>query len=258
LILTFIDTHVHLTHEKYEIDRIEVIHRAIDHGIEQMLDIGTDIQTSQAALCIAQSHPEVYAAVGIHPHDASEIRENDWKTLASLIKESKVIAIGEVGLDYYYDFSPRDHQKDVFRKQLEIASEFQIPLIIHVREAMKDALDVIDSVSRSSWKGVFHCFGGNLEDVPKVLDRGFHVGFMGVITFKNFKGSDIVRAVPMDRLLVETDSPYMSPVPYRGKRNEPIYVKQVAEAISEIKNIPLREVAEKTTANAKSLFGLGD
>lgn len=233
-----------------------MIARAVESGVATMIDIGTDIQTSRFAIRTAQSSLHVFAAAGIHPHEALKVSESDWLLLESLLTESKVVALGEIGLDYFYDFSPPEVQKIVFKKQLEIALPRQLPVIIHVRESMKDALDVIDSVSRSSWRGVFHCYGGSLEDVPEVLERGFHVGFTGVVTFKNFAGQKIVRSVPLDRLLIETDAPYMTPVPYRGKRNEPVYVPHVAEAIAGIQGIPLEEIAERTTHNARELFGI--
>ncbi len=251
----FIDTHAHLMMSQFDGDMENVLQRARDVDVQKILNVGTDIQTSQTAVRQSQKFSEIYTAAGIHPHEVSKCMDEDWEHLNALLTEPKVLALGEIGLDYYYDYSPRDIQKEWFKKQLQLARELDLPVIVHSREAMEDTLSVIDEAGDSPWKGVFHCFGGTKEDVPEILKRGFHVSFTGVVTFKNFSEKDAVLAVPLERLLLETDAPFMTPVPHRGKRNEPVYIPIIAEWLAGFYNVPIKRIEEQTTKNAVGLFG---
>lgn len=253
--MRLIDTHAHLNMPEFDADRGEVVSRASLSGVERILDIGTDVPSSRKALALTQIHPSIYAAAGIHPHEASKASVADLDEIEFLLHESKVLALGEIGLDYHYNYSPRDVQQALFRKQIEIGLRAGKPMIIHVREAMQDALRILKETGPPRLKGVFHCFGGSLEDVPAVLEMGFYISFTGVITFRNFSRKDIVSAVPLNRILLETDSPYMTPVPMRGKRNEPSMLVHTAKHLSEILQIPEEELVSQTTANAVTLFG---
>jgi TatD DNase family protein len=254
--MRLIDTHAHLNMNAFSDDRDAVIRQAEEAGLIGILDVGTDVPSSEAALRLAETCPVVFAAAGIHPHEAAKASPEDFQKLAGLWSHPRIVAVGEIGLDYHYDFSPRDVQKKVFRRQLDAALQLGKPVIGHVREAMDDALAVIDSVSQESWTGVFHCFGGNADDARAVLKRGFLISFTGVVTFHNYNGRDVVRSVPADRLLLETDAPYMTPVPLRGKRNEPAFVGRTLEALAEMRGEDPQILAETTTANAIRLFGL--
>jgi TatD DNase family protein len=252
--MILIDTHAHLNMDVFDKDRRAVIQRAEDADVKTVIDIGTDLDTSRKALELSQKHDSVYAAVGIHPHDSVKMNSDDLTELEKLLTQPRVIALGEIGLDYHYSFSPPDAQKRILKHQLYCAKELQIPLIIHVREAFQDIFNILDSSGIPPWRGVFHCFGGNRQDAREVLKRGFHISFTGVITFKNFTRRDLVRGVPLDRLLLETDAPYMTPVPHRGKRNEPAFLNHTAETLAEIYELDIKTLADITTANALRLF----
>ena len=198
----------------------------------------------------------MYSAAGVHPHEAADAGEKDMPVLKELLRRQKTAALGEIGLDYHYDFSPREQQHHLFRIQLKLARETGMPVIIHVREAMGDALRIIDEEGNGI-RGVFHCFGGNGTDAAEVLARGFYISFTGVVTFKNFKRYDAVDAVPLERLLLETDAPYMAPAPFRGKRNEPGFMIKTAEKIAAVKQTPLEMVRDAAAENSRDLFGLG-
>jgi len=251
-----IDTHAHLNMDRFDEDREAVIRRARRAGLTAILDVGTDLASSSKAVGLSRIFPEVYAVTGVHPHDAAGMEKDDFERLRRLLKEKKTVALGETGLDYYYEHSPRNVQKEIFEKQLRLAREVDKPVVIHVREAMEDALSVIDRVSSSGWRGVFHCFSGGKEDVEPVLNRGFYISFTGVITFKNFTGKDILKSIPAERLLLETDCPFMAPEPYRGKRCEPAHVRETAVRAAEFLGTGIEDLARKTSANARSLFGL--
>jgi TatD DNase family protein len=253
----FIDTHAHLNMDAFDEDLNEVIRNARKAGVEAIIDIGTDLPTSQKSIQISLTNDMVFASVGIHPHDAVKTEESDFVELEHLAGQSKVVAIGETGLDYHYDFSPPDDQKHVFKIQLLLARKLHLPLIIHNRQAFQDGLDILDDAGNSPWKGVFHCFGGSAEEAHKILERGFHISFTGVVTFKNFTKRDVVRTVPLEKILLETDAPYMTPVPHRGKRNEPKWLIHTAQVLAGIYEIDLNRLLEITTANARSLFGMG-
>jgi TatD DNase family protein len=250
-----IDTHSHLNTQPFDTDLEDVLRRAEENGVSAVIDVGTDIPTSRKAAGNA-SDPRVYAAAGIHPHEASKAAESDLAELRGLLGRPRTVALGEIGLDYHYDFSPPDVQKRWFTLQLNLARELKLPVIVHVREAMDDALKLIDAVSEGPWQGVFHCFGGTAEQARMVLSRGFHISFTGVVTFKNFRGWDAVRSVPLHRMVLETDSPYMTPVPLRGKRNEPAFLPHIADRLAAFIEVSTDELARSTTENAIRLFGL--
>lgn len=251
-----IDTHTHLYFDQYESDLDAVIGRAHGADIIAMLIVGIDYETSLQAVRTAEHYNSIYAAVGIHPHDAKKMTDEQFEQCRELLQHPKVVAIGEVGLDYHYDYSPRDVQRRVFRRFLDLSLETEKPLIIHTREADEDILSLIRSRSKHNWNGVFHCFSGDIEMGETVIDMGFHISFTGNITFKRSRSVEVARALPINRLMIETDCPFMAPVPKRGKRNEPAFVQYIAAKLAETKEISINEVASVTTKNAISLFNL--
>ena len=251
-----IDTHTHLDFDRFDGERDAVIDRARDENVKAMLTIGVDYKTSVAAVKIAEEYTNVFAAVGVHPHDAKSMTDEHFADLRDMLSHPKVVAIGEVGLDYHYDYSPRDVQRRVLRQFLDLSLDTQMPLIIHTRESDEDVLAVIQAKAKEGWRGVFHCFAGDEKMARKVIDLGFLVSFTGNITFKKSTSLHVMETVPLEKMMIETDSPFMAPVPNRGKRNEPAFVKIVAEKISEAKGISFEEVAQITTKNAIDLFGL--
>ena len=258
-----IDTHAHLDFRQFDDDRNAVLDRAWQAGLIAVITIGIDLKTSRAAVALAEAHERVFATVGFHPHDAKTADDAALVELRDLARHSRVVAIGEMGLDFYRDRSPRDVQRRVFRRQLQIAAELGKPVVVHDREAHADTLEILQQwiaesqTTFSEYRGVLHCFSGNLALAQAVIELGFFIGVDGPITYRNArKLPDIVKALPLDRLLVETDAPFLTPHPHRGQRNEPAYVRLVAEKIADTKNLPLEEVAQATTANAKALFQL--
>lgn len=250
------DSHAHIDDKRFNDDREEVIARAAESGVTGIINAGADMFSSARAVELAEKYPAVYAAVGIHPHDAKEAREEDYDKLTDWAGRPKTVAIGEIGLDYHYDFSPREVQQAVFVRQLDLARQLAKPVIIHDREAHADIMATVKKEGKGLI-GVFHCFSGSLEMAREVLQLGFYISVAGPLTFPNaHKLLDIVREVPLDRLLVETDSPYLTPQPHRGKRNEPAYVRLVAEKMAELRGIDLDTLAAATTENVKRLFGI--
>ena len=254
----FIDTHTQLDFDRFDGDRDEVIRRAHEANVAMMITIGVDYATSLAAIKIAEEHKNIYAAIGVHPHDAANMTAEQFEELRDLLEHPKVVAIGEVGLDYHYDYSPRDVQRRVLTQFLDLAQDRQMPIIIHTREADEDILSVIREKGRSSWHGVFHCFSGDVRMAQKVLDLGFFISFTGTVTFKNTSSLAVAAHVPMERLMVETDCPFLAPVPKRGKRNEPAFVVHVASKIAEAKQMSVAEFARITTLNAIKFFNLNN
>lgn len=251
------DTHAHVEDEKFSEDYEEVVKRAKDSGVELILDVGCDIENSKKAIALAEKYPFFYAAVGLHPHDARLFNDEMKDEFIKLAKHPKVVAIGEIGLDYYYDFSPRDVQREVFRKQIRMAKELKLPIIIHDRDAHADCLDIVKEEKAEEVGGVFHAFSSSVEMAEEVLKHNFYISIGGALTFKNNKKTvKVAEWVPLDKLLIETDCPYLTPVPFRGKRNEPAYVKLVAEKIAEIKGISYEEVAKAALENGKKLFNI--
>jgi TatD DNase family protein len=278
--ITLIDTHCHLEMEAFDPDRDEVIQRARDAGVEAMLTIGSDLKGNIGGLELSGRYDFIYSAVGLHPHDASEftyeiseqiktwatkyrvrdteggMRDCNAFTPGNSSSPPRIVAIGEIGLDYHYDRSTREVQREVFMKQLMLAKEIDLPAVIHSREAGKDTLDIISESGLN--KGVFHCFSGDMAMAKEVVAAGFYVSIAGPVTFKNASGlREIVKAVPDEYLLIETDAPYLTPEPFRGKRNEPSYITHTAKAVSELRGISIEDLSRITTLNAKRLFKIG-
>ncbi len=252
-----IDSHAHYDDEEFDTDRDQVLQDCFSHGVTHIVNAGSNIESSKKSIELAKKYPFVFAAVGVHPHDASECDINTIDTLTSLSEAEKVVAIGEIGLDYHYDFSPREVQREWFAKQIALARKLRLPIIIHDRESHKDIIDIIKSEKAGEAGGVFHCFSGSKEMAREVLNLGFKIGLGGAITFKNAqKPIEVLRYVPLDMLLVETDCPYMTPEPHRGKRNWSGYIELVLKKISEIKEIDYTLAEEATTNNAIHLFKL--
>jgi len=254
-----IDTHVHLDDPRYDPDREAVFQRAKEAGVGAFITIGCDLATSTSAVKLATEHANVYATVGVHPHEVKRIEPPWYEELKQLAKNPKVVAFGEIGLDYHYDHSPREVQRQQFREQIALAKSLDLPLVIHTREAQEDTMAILREEQAESVGGVFHCFSGDPWLAQEALDLGFYLSFSGIITFRNATLlREVILTVPDDRLLIETDAPYLTPIPFRGKRNESAYVKYVAEQIAELKYkdsaTGLAQVSELTTNNAKCLF----
>ncbi len=255
--MALIDTHAHLDFPRFDKDRNEVIARAWDSGISYIVNVGADLASSRRSIKLAQEYPFIFATVGVHPHDASDLDQKMIEGIRGLAVDEKVVAIGEIGLDYHYDNSPRDIQKKAFKRQLQLAKELSLPVVIHSREADQDTLEILKAEYDTNNGGIMHCFGSGVEMAQECLDMGMHLAFGGVCTFENAKELRwVIKAVPLDRILLETDAPYLTPVPFRGKRNEPKYIRFVAEKIAEIKGLGLIEVAETTTSNAIKVYNL--
>jgi TatD DNase family protein len=258
----FIDSHAHIDGPEYDADRDEVIRRARDAGVNAILTVGTGDPHSGAlerAIHLAEKHEDIFAAIGTHPHDARLFDDLAEERIKKLIRESsRVIAWGEIGLDYHYDDSPREVQREVFRRQLRLAREAGLPVIIHTREAEDDTIEILKEEWRDpSLRGIMHCFSGSLKLAQATLELGFLISFAGVLTFKKADDLRAVAAqVPLDRLLIETDCPYLSPVPFRGRRNEPAHVVEVARCLAVIHEKTLEEMGQITTDNFTELFGL--
>lgn len=249
------DSHAHIDFPRYNKDRNKIIERARIEGVKYILNCGADLESSQRAVKLAEDFEDIYAAVGIHPHEGSMYSLEIAKKLQKLAESEKVVAFGEIGLDYHYDNSPRDEQRQAFRAQLRLASNLELPVIIHSREAEEDTIKILKEEWNPENGGVVHCYSSSAEMAKKLLDLNFHIGFTGLITFKNLEWlRRIVSNTPINKILVETDSPYMSPEPYRGRRNEPARVKEVAMQVAKCHNLTLDKVAEITTQNGLNLF----
>ena len=251
-----IDTHCHLDAAKFDEDRAAMIGRARQAGVERFVTIGCDVDNSRRALGLAATHTDVYASVGVHPHEAEKVQDSFVDELRRLSSHARCVAIGECGLDYYYDHSPREKQQEVFAAQIQLAVELQKPLVVHVRDAWEDCLQLLRSQNASSCGGIIHCFSGDWEFAASCLELGFYLSIPGIVTFKN-PGAlvEVIERMPVERMLVETDSPYLAPAPHRGKRNEPAYVVEVAKRIAEIKDCTYDDVVKQTGENAQTLFG---
>ena len=267
-----IDTHAHLFFDEYRDDLDGVIARAEEAGVGAIVIPGTDLATSREAVALADRYPRLYAAVGVHPHEAAKASSDTFAALEQLSMHPRVVAIGEIGLDYHYDFSPPDVQHAVFSEQIGLAIRRNLPVIIHTREAEADTLSIVTGMTDAApdWKsakdggrplrGVFHCFPGDETMARRVISAGFLISFPGPVTFPARPGRpnsmhDVVTAIPLEHILLETDSPYLTPVPHRGKRNEPSYLPLIAQTVAERKQIPFGEVERCTTATACALFG---
>jgi len=258
--MELIDSHAHIDFPQFDADRDAMLARAQAAGVSTILAIGVGPgpEKLDAALPYAEAHDWIYTTVGIHPHEAKEVTAAHLATLEKLARHPKVIAFGEIGLDYFYDHSPRDVQDRVFRQQMELARAARLPIIIHCRDAWDDCLRVLEEAWRStSLGGILHCFTGSLEHAQRALDLGFLISFTGNITYPKAQDiRDVAKVLPMSNILIETDSPYLAPQPHRGKRNEPAYVLEVAKALASVRNLELQETAETTTANFRRFFRL--
>ncbi|MGL4606995.1 MAG: TatD family hydrolase [Eubacteriaceae bacterium] len=251
-----IDSHAHLDDEKFDIDREAVLKRAKENGVEFIINPASDEGSSRRGIALSKKYPMIYTTVGIHPHDAKDyVSEKHGELLREWGRIEKVRAIGEIGLDYHYDFSPREVQKVVFVEQMNIAKEVGLPIVIHNRESMEDMQRILKEHFDPAYGGVMHSYSGSVEMAKVFLDMGLYLSISGTLTFKNArKLPEVVKIVPLDRLLVETDSPYLTPIPHRGKRNEPSYVSFVAKEIARIRGMTPEEVGEITSENAKNFF----
>lgn len=248
------DTHAHYDDRAFDADRYELLGEILESSVEKIITIGCSLESSRKAIEIAEKFPNIYASVGVHPSDCMGLPDDYIKTLRQLSEHKKVVAIGEIGLDYHYDGYNRETQIDCFVKQLELAETLKLPVIIHSREATRDTMDILH---RYKPKGVVHCFSGSVETAREIIDLGMMISFTGVLTFKNSKKAvEACRETPLDRLMLETDSPYMAPVPHRGERNDSSNVIHVAEKVAEIKNMTVEEVVEICNKNAAAFFGL--
>jgi TatD DNase family protein len=258
--MELIDSHAHIDFPQFAEDRDAMLERARAAGVSTLLAIGTGPgpEKLDAALPFAEQHDWIFATVGIHPHEAQEVTPQHLDQLAILAKHPKVIAWGEIGLDYFYDHSPRDIQDRVFRDQLALARQARLPIIIHCRDAWSDCLSVLEEVWRpAGFGGILHCFTSTLEDARRGLEMGFMISFAGNSTYPKAQNlRDVAKALPLENILIETDAPYLAPQGYRGKRNEPAYVGEVAKAIANVRNLRTQEVASATAANFRRFFGL--
>ena len=251
------DTHTHLDSSNFDEDRDQVIARAVEQGVTRMVNIGFNRETIPTTMALAEKYDFIYAAVGWHPVDAITMKSEDIDWIAKLTEHQKVVAIGEIGLDYHWDTSPKDVQHRVFREQIGLARELKMPIIIHNREAHEDVVRILREEKAHEVGGIMHSFSGSWETAKMCLDMGFYLSFGGPVTFKNAKQpKEVLVKVPNDRLLVETDSPYLTPHPFRGKRNESAYVRLVAEVAAELKGMEFEEFCRMTTQNAMTCFDI--
>ena len=252
-----IDSHAHLEMPEFKKDLEAVIQRAKASRVEYIFTVGTEKKDWKRAVEIADSHPSIYAILGVHPHNAKEIDDQTYPTLRGLCRNGKVKAYGEIGLDFFRNLSPRDIQLKRFREQIGLAKELDLPIVIHDREAHRETLEILKSEKAEESGGIIHCFSGDHEMAKACLDMGFYISIPGSITFKNAEGlREIVERIPLESLLVETDAPFLTPEPFRGKRNEPSYVRYTAQKVAEIKKVSFEKVAEITTENALRVYRL--
>ncbi|PZX02847.1 TatD DNase family protein [Psychrobacillus insolitus] len=253
----YIDTHVHLNADQYEEDLQEVINRALEANVTKMVVVGFDRKTIEKAMQLAADYTFIYAVIGWHPVDAIDCTEEDLQWIEELSANEKVVGIGETGLDYYWDKSPKDVQQALFRKQIRLAQKVKLPIIIHNREATEDVVRILHEEEAHLTGGIMHCYGGSVETAKQCIDMNFMISLGGPVTFKNAKKpKEVATEIPLEHLLIETDAPYLAPHPHRGKRNEPALVTLVAEEIARLKGISVEEVAAATTQNAKKFFGI--
>ena len=257
----FVDSHAHIDGPEFDADREEVIERAREAGVSTILNVGTGDPHSGAlerAVELGQTHENIYTAIGTHPHDARLYDDQAEQKIKTLTKSEKVIAWGEIGLDFHYDNSPRDAQLKVFRRQLHAAHECDLPVVIHTREAESETIEILKTdYTDAKRRGVFHCFSGSLDLARRAIELGFMISFSGIVTFKKADELRVVaKETPLDRLLIETDCPYLSPIPYRGKRNEPAYVVEVARCLAVLHGVELEEMSRITSENFRTFFRL--
>ncbi len=253
-----IDSHCHIDFNDYDKNRPDIIKEALSSGVHTIINIGADLQTSRNSVELAQRYDCVYASVGVHPHDAKTYDNNVEKELLKLMGHHKVKAVGEIGLDFYRDLSPRNVQEKVFRRQLEIAIDQKLPIVIHTRDSFEETIKIVREYKSKLSGGVFHCFPGTAEDAHRVIDMGFYISVGGVITYPKAKMAQTAKEVPIEKILLETDSPYLTPVPYRGKTNQPAYVRYVRNKLAELKEMSVTEVEKITDRNSQKMYGLVD
>jgi len=259
-----IDTHTHIDFKEFNDDREKVMKWFFDNGGEKIINVGCDLKSSIRSYELAKNNENIFASAGIHPHDASSVNKSSLKKLEELVQHYKVIAVGEIGLDYFRNLSSQEKQIEAFRLQLELADNHKMPLIIHCRDAYNDLINILKSYQTDNWHGVIHCFGGSQKIAEEFLELGFYIGFTGIITYykdKSKLGNEpeiyrVIKNMPLDKVLIETDCPYLAPVPERGKRNEPLFVKHVAEKIAHIRKVDFKEIEKATSENTIKLFNL--
>ncbi len=255
--MNLFDSHCHLENEGFQNDLPEVMQRMAQAGVRRCVLGGSDLETSRRIVALAKEHEGVYGAVGVHPHEAKTWTDETEAELEGMLTQPRVVAVGEIGLDYFYDLSPRDQQREVLIKQLALARRMNVPAVFHVRDAHGDMLEVLRERRGELPAGVMHCYSGSVESAKEYLDLGFYLSFAGPVTFKNaHKLQEAARFCPADRLLVETDSPYLTPVPLRGKRNEPAFVQYVAEVVAQLRGVSTEKLADTAARNACRLFGI--
>lgn len=249
--MNYIDTHCHLYMDNYKNDRSEIIQRAIDNGVKKMICIGVDLSTSEKSLYLAEKYSEVFATAGIHPHEANKVPTNYQHELEQFYKHPKVVAVGEIGLDFHYNYSDKNEQIQIFNEQLELAKSESLPAVVHSRKSDHEILDSLNETNNNY--GVIHCFAGSLEFSEQIIKIGYHLSFTGLITFVN-ELEKVVKNTPLNKMMLETDSPYLTPIPNRGKRNEPIFIKHIAEKVSTIKEKSIDEIVSQTNKTVEKFF----
>ncbi len=255
----FTDTHTHLFYPNFDGEVDKVIERAVQSGVDYMIVPGTDLATSLQAVELAEKYNNIYASVGVHPHDSKDWNDSLIEKLEELAKNKKVVAIGEIGLDYYYDFSPREIQIKAFESQIQLALKLNLPIIAHNREANEDIMNIARKYKDSGLRAQYHCFAGSIADARELVEMHHYISFPGIVTFKNAESvRKVLSRVAIENLLLETDSPFMTPVPHRGERNEPAYIKLIAEKIAEVHHLTTEDVGKATSYNAHKLFGIGE
>ncbi len=246
------DTHAHYDDSRFDEDRDELISSLSQKGVDKIINCGCDLKSSLSAIAMSEKFDFIYAAVGVHAHEAEETTEEDLDKIKKLYKNKKIVAVGEIGLDYHYDFSPRERQLEIFERQIVLANELKLPIIVHDREAHEDTMRLLKKYKP---KGVVHCFSGSVEMAKEIIKLGMYIGLGGAVTFKNAKKPvEVAEYLPLDRLLLETDAPYMTPVPFRGQRCDSSHIAYTAEKIAEIKKLSVQELIDICNTNAKNLF----
>ncbi len=252
----FFDTHAHYDDDKFNSDRAEALRGAQEAGVDLIVNVGCDLTSSLRSLALAREYPFIYAAVGTHPHDASSLTDADLAMYRALLNDERVVALGEIGLDYHYDFSPREVQREAFDRQMQLAAELHVPVIIHSREACEDTMRIVRKYAKEV-TGVFHCYAYSVETAKELVNMGWYLSFTGAVTFKNArKALEVIEWAPLSRIFIETDSPYLAPEPFRGKRNSSAYVPRVAEKIAQVRGMSVEEVARITKENGMKFFGI--
>lgn len=250
------DTHAHLTDERFDEDRASLISSFPECGVTRVIDVACRIDQAENTLALTRKYDFIYASVGVHPHEVGDMTRDDLDALSRIVQTDKVVALGEIGLDYHYDFAPRDLQRKWFSEQLELAISLKMPVSLHIREAFGDCMDILRA-HKDGLHGVMHCFSGSLETAFEVMDLGLHIAFGGSVTFKNARRAvEVAAEIPREAILLETDCPYMTPVPYRGERNDPSFIIHTAKKIAEIRGETLDEVIDYTYKNACDTFGI--